>query len=43
MGKNVDIGAYAVVEKGARIGDNAVISPSVHIQGGIIPLSAPGL
>ncbi|MDD5129162.1 MAG: acyl-ACP--UDP-N-acetylglucosamine O-acyltransferase [Candidatus Omnitrophica bacterium] len=33
LGRNADIGAYAVIGKGVRIGDNAAISPYVHIKG----------
>ncbi|TAM42703.1 acyl-ACP--UDP-N-acetylglucosamine O-acyltransferase, partial [bacterium] len=33
IGENPDIGAYAVIEKGARLGDGIVISPYVHIKG----------
>lgn len=33
LGNNVDIGAYSVIEKGARLGDGVVVSPYVHIKG----------
>jgi UDP-N-acetylglucosamine acyltransferase len=36
LGKNVDIGAYSVIEKGVRLGDAIVISPYVHIKGNTI-------
>jgi UDP-N-acetylglucosamine acyltransferase len=33
LGKDVDIGAYSVIEKGVRLGDGVNVSPYVHIKG----------
>jgi len=33
IGKNTEIGAYSVIEKGVKLGDSVVVSPYVHIKG----------